>query len=42
LAWSAIKEAFPHSVPPATLLGPAILGYENRLLEIDATIIKES
>lgn len=42
LAWNAVKESFPHGVPPATLLGVTILGYEDQLVEIDATIIKES
>jgi enamine deaminase RidA (YjgF/YER057c/UK114 family) len=42
LVWSAVKDAFPHGVPPATLLGVTFLGYENQLVEIDATIAKDS
>ena len=42
IAWSAVKAMFPNGVPPATLLGIATLGYEKQLVEIDATIIKES
>lgn len=38
-AWQAVMEWFNHNVPPATLLGVARLGYENQLIEIDATII---
>ncbi len=40
-AWRAIKAVFPNGVPPSTLLGVALLGYEGQLVEIDATIIKE-
>ncbi len=42
LAWSAVKDVFPHGVPPATLLGVSLLGYENQLVEIDATIAKDT
>ncbi len=40
-AWQAVKEYFNGIVPPATLLGVAILGHENQLVEIDATIINK-
>lgn len=40
-AWQAAKEKFPDGVPPATLLGVGLLGYEGQLVEIDAKIIKE-
>ena len=40
-AWRAIKEEFPQGVPPATLLGVALLGYDNQLVEIDAKVIRE-
>lgn len=40
--WQAVAEWFNHNVPPATLLGVALLGYENQLVEIDATIVKEN
>ena len=38
--WVAVKERFRSGVPPATLLGVAVLGHENQLVEIDATVIK--
>ena len=41
-SWTAVEEWFDKSVPPATLLGVSVLGYENQLVEIDATIIKSS
>lgn len=41
-AWDAVTAWFGHHVPPATLLGVALLGYENQLVEIDATIIREA
>jgi enamine deaminase RidA (YjgF/YER057c/UK114 family) len=40
-AWQAVKQYFNGIVPPATLLGVALLGHENQLVEIDATIIKK-
>ena len=40
-AWRAVKEAFPDGVPPATLLGVALLGHSNQLVEIDAQIVKQ-
>ncbi|HHP7245037.1 MAG TPA: RidA family protein [Elainellaceae cyanobacterium] len=40
-AWRAVTEWFQGNVPPATLLGIALLGYEHQLVEIDATIISE-
>ncbi|ASC72586.1 hypothetical protein XM38_035440 [Halomicronema hongdechloris C2206] len=39
-AWKAVTEWFDNTVPPATLLGVNLLGHENQLVEIDATIIK--
>lgn len=39
-AWNAVKDWFPGSVPPATLLGVACLGYRQQLVEVDATVIK--
>lgn len=41
-AWDAVTVWFEHHVPPATLLGGALLGYENLLIEIDATILREA
>ncbi len=40
-AWSAVVGWFDGSVPPATLLGAHLLGYERQLVEIDATIVAE-
>ena len=40
-AWQAILQGFSNEVPPATLLGVSVLGYENQLVEIDATIVKQ-
>lgn len=39
-AWKAVLHYFQGTVPPATLLGVALLGFENQLVEIDATIAK--
>ena len=39
-AWSAVTEFFSGTVPPATLLGVARLGYDGQLVEIDATVLK--
>ncbi|AFY40686.1 Endoribonuclease L-PSP [[Leptolyngbya] sp. PCC 7376] len=38
--WQIVTAWFEDNVPPATLLGVAALGYENQLVEIDATIIQ--
>jgi enamine deaminase RidA (YjgF/YER057c/UK114 family) len=37
-AWAEVAECFDGDVPPATLLGVALLGYEDQLVEIDAAI----
>lgn len=39
-AWKAVQHYFKGIVPPATLLGVTLLGHENQLVEIDATITK--
>jgi enamine deaminase RidA (YjgF/YER057c/UK114 family) len=39
-AWQAVTVWFDGQVPPATWLEVALLGYENQLVEIDATIIR--
>ena len=39
-AWRAVTEWFDNTAPPATLLGVSLLGHENQLVEIDATIIR--
>lgn len=41
-AWEAVSNWFDNDVPPATLLGVARLGYEQQLVEIDATIVARS
>lgn len=41
-AWEAVEKWFNGNVPPATLLGVSQLGYSDQLVEIDATIIKET
>lgn len=37
-AWGAVTEWWGGEVPPATLLGVNLLGYEDQLVEIDATV----
>lgn len=39
-AWRSVREQFADAVPPATLLGVALLGYDEQLVEIDATVVK--
>ena len=41
VAWNAVRSWFNDAVPPATLLGVALLGYPDQMVEIDATIVKE-
>jgi enamine deaminase RidA (YjgF/YER057c/UK114 family) len=38
-AWAAVAQWFGGSVPPATLLGVHVLGHDDQLVEIDATIV---
>ena len=40
--WAAVLEHFSNEVPPATLLGVFLLGHDDQLVEIGATIIRES
>ena len=40
-AWQAVVAWFTGSVPPATLLGVAQLGYAGQLVEVDATVIRD-
>ncbi|EDX83133.1 Endoribonuclease L-PSP superfamily [Synechococcus sp. PCC 7335] len=40
-AWQAITDWFNHDVPPATLLGVTLLGYESQLVEIDAIVVSD-
>jgi enamine deaminase RidA (YjgF/YER057c/UK114 family) len=37
-AWAEVTACFDGNVPPATLLGVALLGYVDQLVEIDAVI----
>ena len=39
-AWDGVLEWFRGNVPPATLLGVSRLGYEDQLVEVDATIMR--
>ncbi len=38
-AWRAVTGWFDGSVPPATLLGVNLLGHDDQLVEVDATIV---
>jgi enamine deaminase RidA (YjgF/YER057c/UK114 family) len=38
-AWASVRDWFGGNVPPATLLGVSLLGYEEQLVEVDATIV---
>lgn len=35
-AWAVVREAFAPHDPPSTLLGVAVLGYPDQLVEVDA------
>ena len=39
-AWRSVREQFADAVPPAALIGVALLGYDEQLVEIDATVVK--
>lgn len=39
-AWAAVTGWFSDEVPPATLLGVNLLGHNNQLVEVDATIVR--
>ncbi len=41
-AWAAVTDWFADNVPPATLLGVNLLGHRNQLVEIDATIVRQT
>jgi enamine deaminase RidA (YjgF/YER057c/UK114 family) len=41
-AWDEVTLLFDGDVPPATLLGVALLGYVDQLVEIDAVIARLS
>lgn len=38
--WKAVLRYLSDDVPPATLLGVAVLGYEDQLVEIDAITVR--
>jgi enamine deaminase RidA (YjgF/YER057c/UK114 family) len=40
-AWEVVVRDFDGGVPPATLLGVAVLGHEEQLVEIDAEVDRE-
>jgi len=37
--WEAVEEAFAPARPPSTLLGVALLGYPEQLVEIEAVAL---
>lgn len=37
--WNVVEDAFAPSRPPSTLLGVALLGYEDQLVEIEAIAV---
>ena len=37
-AWVSVTDCFDGNVPPATLLGVALLGYVDQLVEVDAVV----
>ena len=37
--WTVVKAAFEPSDPPSTLLGVAVLGYRDQLVEIEAVAL---
>ena len=41
-AWHVVTKGFDNNVPPATLLGITVLGYEDQLVEIDAQLERSS
>ena len=40
-AWNAVLNYFLDDVPPATLIGVSLLGYEDQLVEMDAIIVRK-
>ena len=41
-AWTVVHDAFTDGMPPATLLGVALLGYPEQLVEVDAIAAVET
>ncbi len=39
-AWDAVADAFAPARPPSTLLGVALLGYTEQLVEIEAVAFR--
>lgn len=39
-AWAVVTDWWDDDVPPATLLGAHLLGYEHQVVEIDARILR--
>ncbi len=40
-AWEAVRSWFGGEVPPATLLGSPVLGFDGQLVEVDATVVRQ-
>ncbi|MGI9595882.1 MAG: RidA family protein [Acidimicrobiales bacterium] len=40
--WTAVAQWFDQTVPPATLLGVNLLGYRDQLIEVDATVVRQT
>lgn len=40
LAWEVVREAFGEHDVPSTLLGVAVLGYEDQLVEVEAVAVR--
>lgn len=40
LAWEVVREAFGDHDVPSTLLGVAVLGYEDQLVEVEAVAVR--
>ena len=39
-AWNVVRSAFGHHDPPSTLLGVAVLGYPDQLVEVEAVAVR--
>ena len=39
-AWNAVRAAFGDHDPPSTLLGVAVLGYPDQLVEVEAVAVR--
>ncbi len=41
-AWQVVREAFGQHDAPSTLVGVALLGYEDQLVEVEAVAVRDS